>query len=89
MQSLHPLPHDLGLGPVLARLEASNGGLVADACRKTVRTIVRNCAENVENHIAKVNSSFFFEQNKCPSTQSSAFRNAIVVNGWSRTRNRL
>ena len=51
---------DLGLGPVLARLEASNGGLAADACRKTVRTIVRNCAENVEHQITKVHPLFSF-----------------------------
>ena len=36
---------------MLSRLEDQKGGLVADACRKTARTLVRNSMENVENQI--------------------------------------
>ena len=42
---------ELGIESVLARLEAQKGGLVADACRRTIRTLMKNSVENVENQI--------------------------------------
>ena len=45
------LAADLGMGDALAGIEARHGGLVADACRKTARTIVRNAAESVEHQV--------------------------------------
>jgi BAI1-associated protein 3 len=54
LQVMSPLADDLGMGDVLQRLEACHGGLVADACRKTVRTLVKNAVENVENQIHHV-----------------------------------
>ena len=54
---IRPLVLELGTAEVLGELEAQNGGLVADACKKTVKTLVRNAAENVENQILQV--SFF------------------------------
>ena len=45
---------DLGMADVIAKIEELNGGLVADACRKTVKTMVKNAVENVENQILQV-----------------------------------
>ena len=45
------LAADLGMGDALAGIEARHGGLVADACKKTARTIVRNAAESVEHQV--------------------------------------
>ena len=44
------------LGPAPLRVGTNNGdgGLVADACRKTIRTLVKNSIENVENQILSV-----------------------------------
>jgi hypothetical protein len=36
---------------VLARLEAQQGPLVAAACRRTIKTLLKNSVENVENQI--------------------------------------
>ena len=47
---------DLGTAEILSQIEAQNGGLVADACRKTIKTLVRNAGEDVENQILKVSS---------------------------------
>ena len=46
------------MSPVLSRLEAQIGGPEADACAKTVRTLVRNAAENVEHQLMKVNTEY-------------------------------
>ena len=45
---------DLGIDKILASLEEQKGGLVADACRKTIRTLMKNSIENVENQIFSV-----------------------------------
>ena len=44
---------------IIAKIEELNGGLVADACRKTVKTMVKNAVENVENQILQVRISHF------------------------------
>ena len=36
------------------KLEEQKGGLVADACRKTIRTLMKNSVENVENQILSI-----------------------------------
>ena len=46
------LAADLGMGDALAGIEERHGGLVADACRKTARTLVRNAAESVEHQVS-------------------------------------
>ena len=46
------LAADLGMGDALAGIEDRHGGLVADACRKTARTLVRNAAESVEHQVS-------------------------------------
>ena len=45
---------DLGIESVLTKLEQQKGGLVADACRKTIRTLLKNSIENVENQILTI-----------------------------------
>ena len=42
---------ELGTQDVLNQLEAQKGSLVASACRKTIRTVLKNSMENVENQI--------------------------------------
>lgn len=39
---------------MLLRLEERNGGLVADVCKKSVKTMVKNALENIENQIHQV-----------------------------------
>ena len=46
------LAADLGMGDALAGIEDRHGGLVADACKKTARTLVRNAAESVEHQVS-------------------------------------
>ena len=48
------------MAEVIAKIEELNGGLVADACRKTIKTLVRNAAENVENQILQVRKTKSF-----------------------------
>ena len=48
------------MSDVLETLEAENGGLVADACKKTVKTMLRNAVENVENQILQVKTEEVF-----------------------------
>ena len=45
---------ELGIEGVLLKLEEQKGGLVADACRKTIRTLMKNSIENVENQILSI-----------------------------------
>ena len=49
-----PLPHDLGVDEILANLETIHGGLVADACKKTINILVKNSSEILENHIMEI-----------------------------------
>ena len=51
MSYINPFIADLGIETVLDKLEQQKGGLVADACRKTIRTLMKNSVENVENQI--------------------------------------
>eukprot|EP00095_Tigriopus_kingsejongensis_P000958 maker-scaffold83_size396513-snap-gene-0.15 protein:Tk00958 transcript:maker-scaffold83_size396513-snap-gene-0.15-mRNA-1 annotation:"conserved hypothetical protein" len=54
LQAINPLLVELGMGEIIEKIEALHGGLVADACKRTVRTLVRNAVENVENQILHV-----------------------------------
>ena len=54
MSFINPFITDLGIESVLNKLEQQNGGLVADACRKTIKTLMKNSIENVENQILTV-----------------------------------
>ena len=45
---------ELGTQEVLNQLEKQKGTLVASACRKTIRTVLKNSMENVENQILAV-----------------------------------
>ena len=51
MSYINPFIADLGIESVLEKLEQQKGGLVSDACRKTIRTLMKNSVENVENQI--------------------------------------
>ena len=48
------LAADLGMGDALSGIEERHGGLVADACRKTARTLVRNAKESVEHQVSSI-----------------------------------
>ena len=54
MGYMNPFVTDLGIDSVLNKLEQQKGGLVADACRKTIRTLMKNSVENVENQILTI-----------------------------------
>lgn len=54
MSYINPFVCDLGIESVLTKLEQQKGGLVADACRKTIRTLMKNSIENVENQILTI-----------------------------------
>ena len=54
MSYMNPFIADLGIDSILNKLEQQQGGLVADACRKTIRTLMKNSIENVENQIYTV-----------------------------------
>lgn len=60
-QVINPLVLELGMSEVLETLEAENGGLVADACKKTVKTMLKNAVENVENQILQVSMTEHFK----------------------------
>lgn len=54
LQAINPLLVELGMGEIIQKIEVLHGGLVADACKRTVRTMVKNAVENVENQILHV-----------------------------------
>ena len=54
LQSIRPFVNELKVPDILAKIEESNGGLVADACRKTIQVLIENAIENVENQIINV-----------------------------------
>ena len=54
LQSIYSFPQDLGKDNLISKIEDLNGGLVADACKKTIDVLVRNAVDDVENHILKV-----------------------------------
>ena len=57
LQSIRPFVDELKINEILSKIEEVNGGLVADACRKTVKVLVENAIENVENQILNVSST--------------------------------
>ena len=54
MTYINPFVCDLGIESILTKLEQQKGGLVADACRKTIQTLMKNSIENVENQILTI-----------------------------------
>lgn len=45
---------ELGVDAILQKLEDIHGGLVSDACRKTINILVKHSAEILENHIMDI-----------------------------------
>ena len=58
LQSIRPFVDELQVNEILSRIEELNGGLVADACRKTIKILIENAVENVENQIINVSQHF-------------------------------
>jgi hypothetical protein len=56
LQSVHSFPSELGKDGIIAKIEESNGSLVADACRNTIDVLVKNALEDVDNQILQVNN---------------------------------
>ena len=54
MNYLNPFITNLGIDSVLDKLEKQKGPVVADTCRKTIRTLLKNSIENVENQILTI-----------------------------------
>ena len=54
MNYLNPFIKNLEIDSVLEKLEKQKGSLVADTCRKTIRTLLKNSIENVENQILTI-----------------------------------
>ena len=49
-----PLPEELGVIEILANIETIHGGLVSDACKKTINILVKNSIEILENQIMEI-----------------------------------
>ena len=62
LQSIRPFVDELKINDILSKIEELNGGLVADACRKTVKVLVENAIENVENQIINVSTDIILKQ---------------------------
>merc|ERR1712051_672651 len=45
---------ELGVDDILQKIEDLHGGLVSDACKKTVTILVKNSVEILENHIMDI-----------------------------------
>ena len=45
---------ELGVNDILSKLEDIHGGLVSDACKKTINILVKNSVEILENQILEV-----------------------------------
>ena len=45
---------ELGVDDILQKIEELHGGLVSDACKKTVTILVKNSVEILENHIMDI-----------------------------------
>ena len=54
MSHIQKFVEELGIQEVLGRLEEQQGGLVAAACRRSIKTLLKNSMENVENQILSV-----------------------------------
>ena len=49
-----PLPEELGVIEILTNIETIHGGLVSDACKKTINILVKNSIEILENQIMEI-----------------------------------
>ena len=54
LQSVQSFPSELGKDDIISKIGETNGGEVADACKKTIDVLVQNAVEDVENQILKV-----------------------------------
>ena len=54
LQSVQSFPSELGKDDIISKIEETNGGLVADACKKTIEVLIQNAVEDVENQIMQV-----------------------------------
>ena len=57
MSYINPFVSDLGIEAVLARLEEQKGGLAADACRKTIRTLVKVAQNNMAEQDIRIGTT--------------------------------
>ena len=57
---IEPFVDELGIEDTLNQLENLSGPTVAEACRRTLMTLVKNAVENVENKIFEVKKVLFF-----------------------------
>jgi hypothetical protein len=54
LQYIQPFVKELAIDEVIEKLRVLNGDLVANACKRTLATLVHNAVENVENKIFEV-----------------------------------
>ena len=54
LQYIRPFVSELGIDGIVEKLRVLNGDLVANACRRTLNTLIHNAVENVENKIFEV-----------------------------------
>ena len=65
LQSIRPFVNELKVPDILRKIEDLNGGLVADACRKTIQVLIENAIENVENQIINVSEHNLVFEIRC------------------------
>ena len=58
LQSMHTFPQQLGIDTIADEIDESHGALVGEACRRTIKMLVQNAVENVENQIHEVSVNF-------------------------------
>ena len=63
LQSIYSFPQELGKDDIISKIEELNGGLVADACKKTIDVLVKNAVDDVENQILQVIQIKYFDRN--------------------------
>ncbi|QQP31403.1 Protein unc13 -like protein Dlike, partial [Caligus rogercresseyi] len=54
LEYIQPYVGELGMEETLDRLHVLDGEEVANSCRRTLKTLVQNATENVENKILQV-----------------------------------
>ena len=80
---INPFVSELGIEGILSKLEDQKGGLVADACRKTIRTLMKNSIENVENQILSVLEEVGSKM--APTIERFLFEGQVHCTGTSET----
>ena len=88
--SYRPLPEELGVIEILTNIEAIHGGLVSDACKKTINILVKNSVEILENqimiiledlsgHMAPKISKSLWDEGQKLNVLSAVFKNLIFI----------